>query len=324
MTNQEIINLTRYQLDDTEVTYKWSDVELISYLNDAQKEACRRAYLLINHPSIVKVTGSSNVSFDSATKKITKSNGGFSSGSAESEVNTFEKDDQITISGTVSNNGIKTIVSVSDTEIVVSETLVDESGTSAVIEAIRTVYRIPVNASIHTYRLHPKVLSVVRARLDSLTYPLRQRSLFSLDHDIAVVDIDINYDYYSWYYDSWEDLTGYPYAYMEEQGFIRIISPPISNDILWMIVSRLPKKEFTVSDLSLSPEIPEAYHSDLHYWMLNKAFSKPDAELQDLVRAKENENKFEGIFGKRPSALTELNRRRFAPNTSMRLRELGF
>jgi hypothetical protein len=326
MTNQEIINLARYQLDDTVEDYKWSDVELVMYLNDAQAEACRRTYLLINYPSVVKVTGVSNITFALTGSKITKATGGFLSSGETSEVNTFEKDDQITITGTVSNNGVKTIVSVSDTEIVVSEALVNESNVSAVIEATRTVYRIPVNANINTYRLHPKTVSVVRARLNSLNYPLLQRSLSSLDYDIGVVDSDINYDYYSWYCSSWETLTNYPYAFLEEAGSVRIISPPITDDILLMVVARLPKKEFTTSagDLASSPEIAVQYHSDLVDWMLRLAFLKPDSEIQDLARATFYENKFTDKFGERPSTVTESNRRRFPPNMSTRHRELGF
>lgn len=328
MTNQEIINLARYQLDDTVIDYKWSDAELISYLNDAQIEACRRTYLLINYPSIVKVTGSSNITFIATGKKITKATGGFLSAGELSEANTFEKDDIITITGTVSNNGIKTIVSVSDTEMVVSETLVDESNVSAVIEVTRAVYRIPLRANVHTYKLHPKSLSVIRARPESLEYPLIQKTLSSLDADSSFTNVGTDYSGLDFFYNysSWENLTGQMYAFLEDGGFIRIISPPAIDDILWLVVARLPKKTFTsnVEDLTLSPEIPEQYHGDLVDWILHLAFSKPDSELQDLVKAKLYEDKFTEKFGERPSALVELNRRKLPPNMSIRPREFGF
>ena len=328
MTNQDIITFTRDKLDDTVAPYKWSDAGLIRKLDDAQTEACRRAYLLINYPSVVKITGSSNISFDAATKKISKATGGFLSAGETSEANTFEKDDTITISGTVSNNGTKTIVSVSDTEIVVSETLVNELNVSAVIEATRTCYRIPITASKHTYKLHTKTLSVLRARIDSLDYPLIQKTVSSLDSDIVVMNTDIDIaglDYF-WSYSSWENLTDNPYAYIEDGTHIRIISPPTADDILWMIVARLPKKNFTgaVGDLLLSPEIPEQYHMDLSDWMCHLAFSEPDAEVQDLVRAAIHEKKFEDKFGKRPSAFTETNRRKLPANSTIRSREFGF
>lgn len=73
------------------------------------------------------ITGSSNITFAASTKKITKSSGFLAAG--------FVAGNKLTISGTSSNNGTKTIVTASDTEIVVSETLVDESNTSATITA---------------------------------------------------------------------------------------------------------------------------------------------------------------------------------------------
>lgn len=46
MTAQEILTMTRYQLDDEQAHYKWSDAELVVYLNMALHEVCRRCYLL--------------------------------------------------------------------------------------------------------------------------------------------------------------------------------------------------------------------------------------------------------------------------------------
>jgi hypothetical protein len=74
------------------------------------------------------ITGSSNISFTASTKKITKATGGFTAAG-------FIPTNTITVSGTTNNNGTKTIVTVSDTEIVVSETVVDESNQSATITA---------------------------------------------------------------------------------------------------------------------------------------------------------------------------------------------
>jgi len=40
--------LLRQELDDTTQPYLWSDIELEAYLNDAEREACRRARLLVD------------------------------------------------------------------------------------------------------------------------------------------------------------------------------------------------------------------------------------------------------------------------------------
>jgi len=327
MTNAQILTLSRYQLDDENQPYKWSDAELMAYLNDAQKEACRRGYLIVTYPSQVKLTGNSNISFANSTKKITKATGGFLLASIESEVNTFERDDTINVSGTVLNDGDYTISNVTDTDITVLETLQDELNVSAVIEATRTVCRLPLRADVHTYKLHPKTLMVMRARPESLNYPLRQKTLWALDADITIVDYDIGtVDFDSlWYYDSWETLpSGYVFSYIEDNGFIKLIAPPDTSDVLWMVVQRLPKIELAVGDTALSPEIPAVYHADLVDWILHLAYRKQDAETMDLTKAVLFDQTFTKKFGERPSAKTEMNRRRHIPNSRMRPRAFGF
>lgn len=44
----EILTQARLELDDTEQDYLWSDSELISYINEAQEQACRRSRLIID------------------------------------------------------------------------------------------------------------------------------------------------------------------------------------------------------------------------------------------------------------------------------------
>lgn len=328
MLGLDIIAYARNTLDDNVEPYKWKNSELALYLNDAGDEAARRSYCLICYPSLISITGTSNISFVAATKTISKPTGGFLYSGGQSEVNTFEIDDQITISGTVSNDGIKTISSVVDTQIKVLESLVDESNVSSKIEATRTMTRIPLKAGVHTYKLHPQTLMVIRARPDSLSYPLRQKTVWSLDSDITVVDYDLgsaNYELDSmWYYDSWETLQGNTYSFLEENGFIRIISPPQIDDILWLVVARLPKIRFTDSNLNLSPEIPTQYHQDLADWIVHRAYLKQDVETQDMIKAKWFGDSFDKKFGPRPTAQTEMNRRRHPPNQRMRARQFGF
>jgi len=325
MTGTSIISATRIGLGDTRIPYLWSNAELAIALTEATVEACRRSYCYVTYPSQVAITGVSNIGFAASTKTISKATGGFLSAGGLSEINTFEMDDEITISGTLLNDGIKTISSVTDTAIVVKETLVDENNISAILEATRTVTRIPLRADVHTYKLHPQTLMVIRAKPDSLTYPLRQKTIWSLDADIRVCDYDLaDYGLGNIYYDSWETLEGNVYAFLEENGFIRVISPPQSDDILWLVVARLPKIVFTDANLTLSPEVPTQYHNDLVDWIMYKAYSKPDSDTQDLVRAKTWLDSFERKFGLRPSAQTEMNRRRYPPNMRMRSRQFGF
>lgn len=48
MTLSELLQQTRIELDDTEQDYLWSDAELKRYINEAVKEAVRRARLIID------------------------------------------------------------------------------------------------------------------------------------------------------------------------------------------------------------------------------------------------------------------------------------
>ncbi len=321
MEASEILYYARNTLDDWIQPFKWTNADLVLYLNDAQDEVARRTHCIVNYPSEITITGSSNISFVASTKRINKPSGGFLSAGTYSEAATFEKDDTITVTGTTSNNSTFTILSVTDTSILVSETLVDESNTSAVIEDTRNVTRIPIDATKHTYKLHPKTLMVLRAKIGSLTYPLSQKSVSALDAEMKVSYSDIDS---TWYYESWETDNDVSWAFIEDNGTIRIVSPPSAADVLWMIVSRLPKLVFTEANLGLSPEIATQYHQDMVDWIAHRAYLKQDTEAYDMTKAKYWEDSFDKKFGPRPTAQTEQNRKKFPPNQRMRVREFGF
>jgi hypothetical protein len=49
MTTLELISALRNMLDDENGPYKWQDSAFIRWLNEAEDQACRRAYLLIDN-----------------------------------------------------------------------------------------------------------------------------------------------------------------------------------------------------------------------------------------------------------------------------------
>ena len=77
---------------------------------------------------LAHLTGSSNISFASATKKITKAAEDFAGDG-------FAAGQKLRVLGTTNNNGVFTIASVDTGEIVVSEALTNENNTSAELEA---------------------------------------------------------------------------------------------------------------------------------------------------------------------------------------------
>lgn len=46
MTGKQLVAILRLELDDTQIPYLWSDVELLAYANEAEKEAVMRALLI--------------------------------------------------------------------------------------------------------------------------------------------------------------------------------------------------------------------------------------------------------------------------------------
>ena len=81
------------------------------------------------------MTGASNISFISATPKITKPSG----------LSVYAVGDKVNVSGTTNNNKTVTVTGVLDTELTVSETLVDEANTSAVLRKVRDTLDLTVS-----------------------------------------------------------------------------------------------------------------------------------------------------------------------------------
>jgi hypothetical protein len=87
------------------------------------------------------IAGAADIQFVAATKKITKAGATFTSH--------FSTGDEVVITGTTSNNSTFTITNVADTELTVSETVVNESNTSAILKlvqdkALLRVARLPI------------------------------------------------------------------------------------------------------------------------------------------------------------------------------------
>jgi hypothetical protein len=302
MTLGELIQEARSRLDDEAVQAGlWSDTLLTRYANEAEKEATRRADLLIDRtdptycrveliaekpdysrnakvlrvleaylgPSVVKDT----ISWTAATRTLADTGNGFLKAG-------FKADTPITVYGftTAGNNGRFTISSVTAGSIVVVESgMTDEAATPTV-----TVKG-------------PK-------------FPLKKKSR---------MDMDIEFG-------TWSDTRGEPQFFITDIGTELVVFPiPTEANVLDMIVSRLPKT--AMSDLTThSPEIQEEYHFDLVDWMCHLAFMKRDSDSFDAQLATSYENSFTKTFGPRPSANAEQDRRSRPRPRSIRPREFGF
>ena len=104
------------------------------------REYCPGAYsgylsIYPKYDTVGEILGASNITF-ATTKIISQVGGDFSA---------LAVGDEIDVDGTTSNDGVKTVATAGTTSIVVSETLVNESNTSAIIRKVRETLLMTVN-----------------------------------------------------------------------------------------------------------------------------------------------------------------------------------
>jgi hypothetical protein len=299
MTVEELLEACRDDLDDLEEPYKWETSRLIRLLNEAEVQATRRSTLLIDKANNVTLTGSSNISFGATLKTITYSGGGLLSLG-------FYDGCTVAITGTTNNNITTTVTTVTNTQLVVTGTLIDEASTSATITVTSNICILPVSANNGLLSLDRRVRKIIRVKLDSLDVPLVHKTMETLDDEYA---------------GTWESLTGTPYACCVIGDFLRLVPISTTVDVARLITSRLPLKPMKL--IEDSPEIPSQYHMDLIDWVLYRAYRKNDSQSDSATKAADHLSKFESTFGKLPTVSAELGGKRLPLNLSMRAREFG-
>lgn len=301
MTLDDIILSTRDRLDDLSEPYRWSDAILLEYANEAEREACRRAHLIIDKETdsicrIPVVAGNSIYSLSSKIIKIRACylgpyvRGELSWNSTSSSLIDasnrfvtagFEDTDQFTVMGfpTIGNNGLFSATSVAAGSIAVNETgMVTETGTDIVVEGVKK--------------------------------ELRKMTGYELDSD----------------YSGWRIQAGEPVAFIqEEDGEIRLVNVPVNPNTLHLTVSRFPLEDMSLSTrTSVGPEIPTEYHGDIVDWMCHLAHLKDDADSSDIKKAQYYESRFTSKFGSRSSARAEQFKKHYPRELRVRSREFGF
>ena len=89
------------------------------------------------------------------------------------------------------------------------------------------------------------------------------------------------------------------YAIQDEKT-LQLVPTPRRPGVLHIEGYRFPLKPLT--DGAQTPEINTSHHRLLVHWALHRAFSKPDAETFDQVRADRSEKDFTRYFGQRPDS----------------------
>lgn len=172
----------------------------------------------------------------------------------------------------------------------------------------REVCTLKITTGRRTVALHPSVIRITHAmtRYPNADDPTDLGQWSTLD---PVTKRDYDREGTSWRNDS-----GDPSFYIldAQTGAVTFNRTPTRNGALQIEVERTPLcKISAVNDVL---EIPDRYVPDLVYWMLYKAYSKKDADTEDVKEAESNRVKFVDVFGTTSSAVIEQSLQNISPH----------
>ena len=270
MTLEELITQYRLKLDDVASPYNWSDEEITGFINDTVDILCEKCFLL-EETGIE--SGAIPITFTAATKKITRATGSFLQ-------NGFMEDDIIHTTS-AANAGPFTIASVSALEIVISEALVNGSETVSVATAISTIF---LKDGIPVYASDNRIVRIQEAYIDP-------------EQDPLVILRETAIPYMNYNHRGWRVADKADPQCLLTRGFgsnkVRPWPTPKADDTLLMTIFRRPRTRLDFTDQAKSPEIPDELHKHMLNYVLHLAYSKHDAETEDLLRAQKHLALFE-------------------------------
>lgn len=306
MTATEIIKVIREGiLYDNATPYLWSDDLLEIYLNQAEREACRRANLIIDDSTasdseavplplctVNVVAGTSVYTLSKKIIRIKNCTPSWNSIDIEQKtegwLDEFHPDWRIATGTPVYFLQDKSKITL------VPKPVANETKSVAGITRVGTV--ATVNLPNHEY---DDGASVAMADADQVEY----------NGNVVITKIDDNYFSYTVSDSPNTPATGTITATL--------------LDTLTLEVSRLPLVNVTIAEDD-SPEIPEDYHFELADWVAHLALKSHDEDAENLPKSREHAAEFTRNFGPPLSAITESNRRRRPRNKGLRPKEFGF
>lgn len=104
------------------------------------------------------------------------------------------------------------------------------------------------------------------------------------------------------YYPNWRDLSSRPNCFIQLDKTIEIIPKSDTDGSLHIEAYRLPLAD--MEDDDEEPEIQRTHHLNLIDWVLYRAYSMPDVDIQNTAKADFFEKRFSRIFGNEPHATT--------------------
>jgi hypothetical protein len=271
LTVNELISVARSDfLHDIKEPYKWSDVYLAQLFSQAEREACRRACIILDKTTQTSGNVATGTATSTTANKIVDTGATFTSAVVG-----------LTVYNTTDNTWTTVTALDSATALSLASDIM-ASGESYVIgDASKALTRVCVTAGVSDYALSDKIIKIYKCYLSSRgkSYPLIQK-------------VDIN-----------SDVTGTPCWYMEDKKLISLYPAPDTSinsgmgiDTLNLEVYRLPLVDLDIATNS-TPEIDEEYHFSLIHYVCSKAFIKQDDRAIDPAKSQWHDIEFTKVFG---------------------------
>lgn len=283
MTISELVNLSRVQfLDDALEPFEWSNILLAQYATEAERQAAKRASLLLDDTTQTADNVASGTATSTTADKLIDSAATFTSAMVGYVVYNSTDNTWATITAMDST----TSVSISNDIMVSGETYV-------IGDSSKALCKVCVTEGTGSYSLSHKVLKIDYCYLESQGgTTLSQKTKGWLDRN----------------YYQWRTAEGTPRYYLEERGKIIIVPKPnaafnsnTGQDTLNLSVYRLPLLSLDIS-LDNEPEIPEEYHMALIDYVCYLCYAKQGSAAFDLEKSGRHLAIFTAKFGEELSA----------------------
>ena len=286
MNITELLSVLREDfLDDSEEPYLWSDTALVRNINEAQREACRRAYLIKDEDTATANDLYSGSATSTTANKLVDSGASFASAAVG-----------MTVFNTTDNTFATVTALDSGTQLSLSADIMASGDNYIIGDASQAISRICVSSGTAKYALSSKVIKVDSLRLASDMIPTGHRTKAWMDTN----------------YYQWKLATGKPVFHVEQVGSVILVPAPDGNlnggtglDTGLLEVYRLPLSDMSIaaSSTTTEPEIAEEYHRDMLHYAARLAYMKQDAETYNPSRSDFHEAEFARKFGPPVSAM---------------------
>lgn len=175
---------------------------------------------------------------------------------------------------------------------------------------------VTLRDGVRSYPLHKLVIAAISARVDGQAQDLARsgHGLVQEGGERSTLDFSI--------ISNNTGALGAPVAYYTDEtmvyahrGVVTLEVFPLpdaeaAGTVINLRVIRLPKGDYSRSDLTRDSEIPEDYQLDVLQWAAHRAASNHDADAGDAGAA----SRFEAAFDKAVArAIKDVKRRQFAP-----------